>query len=842
MIKQRFALFAALVALSLSAFAGHVSAQANASGKLRFVHALPGGPAVDVFVDNLLAARGLEYANATRYMNVKNGDHVVAVMPVGTGSKPSGTPILNAKVTVSADKPAQLVVIQGTADKPAAGIYDQDLGPLAPGNTRLTAVHAVSDGPTIDILRADDSSPLVQGLKYGDPYGSFDIPAAAPDVVIVPAGGKADGALLKAQGVPLVAGTHNTLIALGTASGNVKLSYLLLTAPTDANSVTDGLLRFVNAISGKAVDVYVDGKLIAPNLAFGTATEHIPFPTTTAEIEVRQAGDAASTQPLGTGQLSADGAIVKAQTVVIYQNAAGTLATQNYVDDTAKADPTKARLNIINQIGGTAAITLNGKAVEGGRQPGQASKSVEVSSGAYRFEAAIPDVNTSVKGVLALNGGTLTDLVLVGDQNASQLVVATTSLAEQPGSAPLSLNPDAVPVASSGNATAPAVAQNATEAPAATEPPATLVPTQPKPTTLPGIIGVVETNSNVNLKLREYPRTDARTLALVPSQSTVIVKGVRLPVNRTGTPAPVGTKQPTPTLVATSRADIWLFVAWQTPDGGTVTGWTLAVYLSLTKDGRPIRNDNVSELLAFPEIPETTPGEMTNTNVTPIALDTNRVMGTVQTNAGTNAQLRRTPGVDGESLALVPTGGTVTVISRTDVKLSGLVGEPKSPTWFFVQFDVEGSSVFGWMSADFLKLARRNKPVDVKDIPVATEITRGYITGQATAVLPPPKAGLIATVINVNNGANLQFRRDPNANAESLGLIPTGTELDVLGRNGGGSWLQVTYQANTGWVNAAFVKVTKAGKAVSIGDIKITNGDKDTFGTTTPTLTPAAAG
>ncbi len=847
-MKQRMALVVALLVLGLSGFVGRASAQTPTGGKLRFVHALPGAPAVDVFVDNLLAARNLDYASATRYLNVKLGDHIIAVTPVGTGAQPSGTPLLNAKVTVSTDKLAQLVVIEGTPDKPEAGVFDQDLGPVAPGNTRLTAVHAIKDAPAVDILRAD-GSPLIQGLKYGEGYGAFDIPASSADIAVVPAGGTVSGAVLTASGVGLVAGTHNTIVALGTVEGKVKPSYLLLTTPTDSNAGGDGLLRFVNAVNDpKGIDVYADGKLLIPNLAFGKATEHIAFPITTGELTLMQAGDAPTAQPLGTQKLTIDGAKVKAQTVIIAKDASGAYTLQPFTDEISKSDPAKARLNIINALAGTANVTLNGKALTA--ETGKQAPLVELAPGAYPLEATVDTVKASIKGIVTVNGGTINDLVLVGDQSGSTLVVATTGISEQPGSVPVnSTVVSAKPTQPAGVAAAPTVAAPAATQPAsaATEAP-TLVPTQPKPTVAVGVTGTVNTNPNTNLKIRELPRVDARTLALMPSQTVVTVTGVRGPAAKpltpipTGTKVPAGTKTATPTLVANARTEVWVFISWQTPDGGTVTGWVISAYLDLLINGKPIAGTNVDAVLALKQVPEDTPGEVTNSSITPVAGESNRILGTVKTNAGTNAQLRRTPSIDGESLALVPAEGQVIVVSRTEVKLTGLVGEPKSPTWYFVEFDSAGSAVFGWMSADFLQLSRRNKPVDVKEVPVATEITRGYVQGNVTAVQPGAKPGIVASIINVNSGANLQLRRDPNVNAESLALIPPEAQLEVVGRDGSGTWIQVTYNGQTGWVNGAFVKITKNGKKVPISDIKITTNEKDTFGTQTATPTaPATA-
>src|SRR5258708_22941321 len=159
--------------LSTGFAAGQVQAQAATGGRLRFVHGAPGAPAVDIMIDNVLAVRALDYSAATRYLNVPAGDHALAIAATGTND-----PIYKGKVSANPGQ-AQTVIIQGTIAAVELGIYEDDLGPLAAGNTRLTAIHAIQDAPAIDILKSDNS-PLIQSLKYGAPYGGVSFPAPAP--------------------------------------------------------------------------------------------------------------------------------------------------------------------------------------------------------------------------------------------------------------------------------------------------------------------------------------------------------------------------------------------------------------------------------------------------------------------------------------------------------------------------------------------------------------------------------------------------------------------------------------------------------------------------------------
>lgn len=818
--------------------AGYVhpaGAQAASSFLLRFVHALPGGPAVDVWVDNALAARALDYGAATRYLNVTSGDHKVLITPTNSNAQPSGTPLLNTTVTAGTDKPAQLVVIQGTIDKPVAGVFVQDLSPLAPGKTRFTAVQAIADSQGVDVLRPD-GSPLIQALKYGDTFGGFDTDSSAPGLAVVPTGGQMSDAIVQIDSVALDAGTHYTLVLMGTISGSVKPTYVLLRAPTTLPS-GGKLVRFVNGLSGnKAVDIYVNGTLTAPDLATGETTLHLPLASGDAKIELRNAGDASSAAVIGSQTLTLTD---PAQTFVITADSSQKFVVTAYADDVSTLKPTMARVTVIDATGANTAFTFNG-APPAGLTSNGAAKSATIAAGKYDVEA------DGAKATVTLNGGTLTDVILMGAAGSTQLVMATTSLSEQPGSVPTGAGASAVAVqpTTAPNSTAEntAVGQTSPTAPANT---ATPVP-QPTATStpVPGAIGTVATDPGVNLKIRQYPRPDALTLALVPSQSTLTILGVRGPAANTGTPGtpvPTGAKVPTPTIVATSWHDIWLYVSWTTTDGGTVTGWTIAQFLDITINGRSILPTNNAALLSLKEIPANTPGEVSNSNITPVA-ETNNVIGTVTTNPGTNAQLRRTPNIDGESLALVPSGATVIVLQKMTIPITPVVGAPTSAIWYFVRYDANGSSIFGWMNGEFLKVTFHGRAPEATQIPVATEITRGYIQGNATQVAQPTAAGLIATVINLSPGANLQLRSTPSANGQSLGLIPLDTQLPILGRNGNGSWIQVQFQSQTGWVDSGYVSITKNGRKISIGDLTIVNGEPNTFGTGTPTTTPTGVG
>mgnify|MGYP005844562171 CR=1 FL=1 len=871
----------AVAALLIAAVAGqwlplqtlYTAAQPMDSGQLRFIHAIPGAPAVDVYVDSRLAAVDLAFGEATRFLGVEPGGRMIMIAASG-----STAPIFQGIVTTSPDL-GQTLVAQGTPDAIEVGVYESDLNPTRPGTVRITAIHAIKDGPPVDILQVDGQMvmPLIQGLAYSVPYGAVDIPANAADIVVVPAGGNVSNAVLRVPDVAMVAGTEVMVVALGTLSGAVPPSALVLLTPTEPEDPAGSVLvRLVHASAeSPAVDVYVNSTLVAPGLRYETATPHVALPAGAADIAIRVAGAAPDSTPLASAALDLDGGT--ALTVVVSGPTDGLVVTP-FANNVAPLGPEMARVQVINAAGGAA--TLNLAVGEGVATVSSADQAVlEIGMGYYDATLIVDTPSLFWNELLPLSGGVLYDFIVMGDAQSPRVIIATTGLNEQPGSAPAMPAPAAPAVAVEPPAPTepPAVASLPTPAPflvptltpETAPPPPVLVPPQPDvvtatpvtfsadvatslpppppiiiaqaPTSTPfgrtGIFGQVDTNPGVNLKIREYPREDALTLALAPSGTVLEIVGVRGPAREPNVPTP----EATATLDAEGVTidQVWVFVIWRTDDGGTITGWTRPGFLIVTNE-RGRRVSAVADLLAFNQVPENEFGTVQTGIATPIPTPDNRVRGrVVRLNEGINLQIRRTPGIDGQSLALVPNGVELFVYERTEVaSQGGLIGEPASLTWLYVGLETDTGTLTGWVNSQYIDLYWRGRPYPLEDIPESgTDLPRGDVQGNVVVSTPPPAPGLVATIDRLNPGANLHLRRTPDSNSESLNLIPAGSQIPVLGRNGAGTWLLVRYNNIEGWINGAFVSVTRNGRAFDIGEITIAIDEPDTFGQATPTPT-----
>ena len=257
---------AALLALLGPLAGGAADAQtAEPGARLRFLHAVSGGPSVDVYLDGARVVPSLAYGEMTPHVQVPAGEHQVALRPAD--SDPTSAALVEVTVPLAADL-AFTVVAQGTPDAVQAALYEDILDEIAPGLARLTAINAVPDAPGLDVLTTA-GGPLLQGVNYSTQFGSVNIGTGVQDLVIVPAGGAVDSALVEIGEIALEHGALYTFAVMGTLNGAEAPWVQVIKTPLNVQA--DGArLRVANAsLDSGPVDVYLDDVLIAPALELG---------------------------------------------------------------------------------------------------------------------------------------------------------------------------------------------------------------------------------------------------------------------------------------------------------------------------------------------------------------------------------------------------------------------------------------------------------------------------------------------------------------------------------------------------------------------------------------------
>ncbi len=819
-LKQIF-----LIALALLLVAIPAAAQSDAA-QLRFVHAIPGASAIDVYVDGQLAASNLSYGTASTYVSVTAGTHQVSAMQTG-----SATPLWTQDVNTGAG--ASFTLIASSASQATFTVYQDDLNPLALGKARFTAVHAIAGGSAVDVILAD-GRPVIPGLQFDQPYGTLDLPVMSYDLAIVAAGGAIDSAIVPAQSYSLNSGTSYVLVVYGTADA---AQTLLLSAPTQPQG-DGGYVRIVHGIAGgSAVDAYLNNTLVAPALGAGDATNFIVLPVGGYSLSVDSAG---TNNEVATASL--DVSAGSYQTVVL--NGSAEAPTATVVGD--QVSTVNADTGVFTLINATSAGTASAAYADGGALIGDvaagSSNSAVVEAGKSGFVVSTSNNGTDDVAQISLPGGTfgglyysavaydapdgvqVVDLPIVSlahNVGAEVAAVPTEAPTEAPTAAPVVEQPPAQPTAAPSTNDVVIIAQP------------TAVPTTAGPTAR------VVLNPGANLQLRLYPSREAFSLGLAPAGTVLHVNG------RAGEPVPAFDTTATPlppdatpfvdpvTLLADGEdldpATTWLNVTYDTPDGGTITAWVNALYLNL--------HDSQNRVLALRDlatIPSNRAGQSVDTSVEPPSARENVITAVViNLDPGVRTHIRRIPSTAGESLALVPAGTQMEFLGITEAR-----------DWAFVSYQAPQSTVTGWISTSYVALQRNGESVtydrlvELGELNVLTGDQHGSVvtTGQVQPSVANSLRNVVAgTVFNLNADANLHFRRFDNDQAESLALLPNGTQMIVTGRNPDDTWLQVTYNNQQGWVASQYVQLTFNGQPFELKSLPVID-------TSTPTPTPTLQG
>ncbi len=851
-------------------------AQDDATVLVRLVHAVPGAGAVDVYADGNLIAPNFEFAQATPHLAFPAGDHVLAVR--GAGEDPANPAILEEIISLvpsSTGYRQATIVVQADAEGAVQfGQYVDDLTPKGLGGSRIHAINAVGDLSAVDFL-ISNGAPLLENVAFNVPGGTIDPPVGTYELLVAPNGGGVEASIFELGEVSLNTNTLYTIILLEDA----ELEALVLSQPMFADPNTDTVLTaFAHAsFDAPTVDVYADDVLILKNFAPGTVTQHLPIPAGDITLAIREAGTPANSEPAYEQTVSLASFSGAATIAAIGSLSESTFSFAYHDDDILNIKSDQARIVVLNSAAtGPATVALGDKTLVDGLGSFTTSEVNEIDAGIYTLTGSVDGENTPETFELAdqsfVGGSYYTIIVGLADEavvayngtaiNADELSLPgaemgvaiaanptnDTSATDNDGSttdstegtddsssdSDLQVTPTAVPVTE----------VPPTQAPVVTAPPATAQQNV--------VFGVVNLNAGVNLQCREYPTTQAFSLALVPNGAQVLVRGWAGPPDleegQEITPVEEGSFE-NPTEVE-DFDEVWLNIDWTGAEGGTLRCWTRADLLQLTFRNQaffePESLFELQDVAVFPpivdEIPYNYPGGGVDSDVliappTPARQDP---VGTVNVDAGVSLHLRRTPDANGESLALLPNGADMYVLGRTLTEISTDIGQPDVPDWLYVEYtDAGGTTTTGWVSGQYIVVTQFGRLIDTEDIELVTQILPGEVLVEGVA---PPPGGDVSTaadeylgqVVFINVGANLNMRSEPSADALVLAAIPANSQMVVLGRTGDGEWLNVRYEiagegVYVGWAASQFIEVSRNDQSVDIIDLPITNDDVDTM-------------
>ncbi|NDJ84616.1 MAG: DUF4397 domain-containing protein [Chloroflexi bacterium] len=727
MRRNTLVILTLLTLLALGTLLSPSPAQAQTGGSevgVRFVHALPGGGEVDIYINDSLVVAGAAFGEATPHLRLPTGEHTLSLFPAGA---PSDTaPFLRETLSLAAPSEGiqqSLIIHPGADGPPQIAISEDRLTASQLGQASLHVVHTIPGVDPIDIIGAN-GAPIAQGIAFNTPSGTVNPPVSSWELLVTPTGGTPDLALAEVGVVNFNTGMLYKLIVAGTADDP---SVIRLETPLLPPLTTETIrARIAHGSSdAPAVDLYVnDETKIIVGLEPGMVTPHIALPTGDVSIIVREAGSPPNSEAVASARLNISSSTGAATIVAVGALSDDTFTFSIYEDDVAGLDSSRARVVVINTVPtGPADVALDeGTPLASSLSTYSASEAVDLEPGVYNVVASV-----SADGdTLELN---LDEQVMVGGAHYTLLVYANASAGVSAAETALVVSENSLPGAMADTGVAAAVdtsesastettsasagdentndpqsgsdASNATDTsttdttetspdtaagtgqdtasaqqPTATPAPFDPAPAGPQQQNDRVLRGTVNLDEGVNLHCREYPSPEAFSLDLIPNNTVLEIIGYAGPsdeeVQRPFVPVEEGSFAD-PREDAESFEDIWLSTLWAKPDGGSIDCWIRADFVILTYRNELITE--VDEFFALEDleiwppvivmVPYNYPAIPVDTVPSPPTPVVEIPVATVNLDRGVNLHLRRQPSSDSESLTLVPNGAQLVVIERT---------------------------------------------------------------------------------------------------------------------------------------------------------------------------------
>jgi hypothetical protein len=133
-----------------------------APASVRFMHASPETPAVDVFIDGKLALSGAEYFSTSESLSVPAGEHKLQVAPAGAGADEA---VVNDTIDLIRGRSYTIVATGNLENIKALALIDQRPQGLN-GKALVRVIHATVGAPAVDVRLANSDVPLLTDQGY----------------------------------------------------------------------------------------------------------------------------------------------------------------------------------------------------------------------------------------------------------------------------------------------------------------------------------------------------------------------------------------------------------------------------------------------------------------------------------------------------------------------------------------------------------------------------------------------------------------------------------------------------------------------------------------------------
>lgn len=240
---------------------------------VRFLHASPDAPAIDVLVDGLLVAENISFETATEFVPLSEGEHQIQVVPTG---EDAAAAVLDESIDVDSNEAYTVAVANRLNELQLVSVQSNTSTLDDSSQSRVRLVNLSPDAGEVDLFQTGGDQ-WFDDVDFLESTDHRDVDAGPYNLEIRP--NESDAVSVVVEGLEILSAQEYTFYLLGLneneslvllpLSVTVSVSCgesLGLEAQSDASCI-----RLVHAAAGtEAVDVYVEDSLVAEGVEAGS--------------------------------------------------------------------------------------------------------------------------------------------------------------------------------------------------------------------------------------------------------------------------------------------------------------------------------------------------------------------------------------------------------------------------------------------------------------------------------------------------------------------------------------------------------------------------------------------
>lgn len=268
------ALLLALVAIApFTLSVAQAQDDVDPDASVRFLHASPDAPAIDVLVDGLMVAENVSFETATEFVPLTPGEHQIQVVPTG---EDAAAAVLDESIEVDSEEAYTVAVANRLNELELVMIQSNTSALEDSSQSRVRLVNLSPDSGEVDLFQTGGDQ-WFDNVEFLEATDHRDVDAGPYNLEIRP--DESDSISVVAEGLEIQSAQEYTFYLLGLNEGE-SLVLLPLSVTVSAScgellglegQADASCVRLVHAAAGsEAVDVYVEDSLVAEAIEAGT--------------------------------------------------------------------------------------------------------------------------------------------------------------------------------------------------------------------------------------------------------------------------------------------------------------------------------------------------------------------------------------------------------------------------------------------------------------------------------------------------------------------------------------------------------------------------------------------